>query len=169
MKKLLLLVVVAMSSVAYLHANDAVVVNQEEIRYEEVNFVDVASPAPKFKLAITLQMGDPKEKCDGWWPVCEFKISFDSDIVSTKGLRSIFEVYDNEIIICISKKDINNLGSAEPRKKLLNVRSVKFGADAEFPEELAAKCGTKGFFGIRGNQTYNVTSDVNNVYIHVPY
>ncbi len=136
---------------------------------------DVQVAAPKFKISITIQLGNPALKCAGWWPVCKFSVATDTSVTSPGGgnggheLPGTLECYSDEIIIRILKNDIYDLNASEVNKHLINVKSVRFGNSIEFPDEVIKKMGNKAVYGIDGNETYTVTSDKTAVYIHIPF
>ncbi len=175
MKKLFMLASAILIAGACFAVNDQTNVCAAESSQMEIaapNDVQVA--APKFKISITIQLGNPAVKCAGWWPVCKLSVSTDTTVASPGGnngheLPGTLECYNDEIIIRILKDDIYDLGVNEVNKHLINVKSVRFGSSVEFPEEVIKKIGSKTVFGIDGSETYSVTSDKAAVYIHIPY
>lgn len=170
MKKLLLLVAIAFASVVSVKAEDVKndISSIDPPVYEDV-FHDKTVPGPELRFSITIKLGKKKLDCEGYWPICYFRFKPETPILSEDEIPSVFEVYDDRIVICISKKDIGNVGSDELKRNLIGVRSVNFGQDAPFPLEVTSACGVKGGFGISAKESYKVTSDKDNVYIYVPF
>lgn len=170
MKKILLFIAIAVASIVSVRAEDVKnnISTIEPPVYEEV-FLDKTLPGPEFRFLISIKLGKKKLDCEGYWPICYFRFKPEDPILSKNELPSIFEVYRDKVVICISKKDIANVGSDELKRKLVGVRSVTFGQDAEFPIEVTSKCGLKSNFGIDAAESYKVTSDKDNVYINVPF
>ena len=175
MKKLFMLAAAILIAGACFAVND-----QTNVCVAESSQMEIAAPndvqvaAPKFKISITIQLGNPALKCAGWWPVCKFSVSTETSVTSPGGngghvLPGTIEGYSDEIIIRILKDDIYDLNASEVNKHLINVKSVRFGSSVEFPDEVIRKMGSKAVYGIDGNETYIVTSDKTAVYIHIPY